>query len=40
MSTLTVSDKPNVLNPNSVSFDERALQLQAQEKAETEVSAF
>lgn len=36
MSTITVSDKPNVLNPNSISFDERALQLQAQEKAETE----
>lgn len=36
MSTLTVSDKPNVLNPNSVSFDERRLQLQEQEKAETE----
>jgi hypothetical protein len=36
MATITVTDKPNILNPNNLSFDERALQLQAQEKAETE----
>lgn len=36
MATLTVSDKPNVLNPNSLSFDERAKQLEEQKKAETE----
>lgn len=37
MSVLTVSDNPNVLNvldQNSISFDERMLQLKAQEQAE------
>ena len=36
MATITVTDKPNILNSNNLSFEERALQLQAQEKAETE----
>lgn len=34
MSTLTVSEKPNLLSNNSLSFDERALQLKSKEKAE------
>lgn len=36
MGTLTVSDKPNVLNPNSLSFDERSKQLEEQKKSEAE----
>ena len=36
MPTITVSDKRDVLNPYSVSFDERALQLEKQAKAEAE----
>lgn len=33
MRTITVTDKPNILNPNSVSFEEREHQLKEQEKA-------
>lgn len=36
MPTITVSDKRDVLKPYSVSFDERALQLEKQAKAEEE----
>lgn len=36
MPTVTVSDKKDVLNPYSVSFEERALQLAKQEKAEAD----
>ena len=34
MSILTVSEKPDLLSNNSLSFDERALQLKSKEKAE------
>jgi len=33
MRTITITDKPNILNPNSVSFEEREHQLKEQEKA-------
>lgn len=33
MRTITITDKPNILNPNSVSFEEREHQLEEQEKA-------
>lgn len=33
MRTITVTDKPNILDPNSVSFEEREHQLKEQEKA-------
>lgn len=36
MPTITVSEKRDVLNPCSVTFDERALQLEKQAKAEAE----
>lgn len=35
MATMTVTEKRDIFNPNNVSFDERALQLQAQEEAES-----
>lgn len=33
MRTITITNKPNILNPNSVSFEEREHQLKEQEKA-------
>lgn len=36
MPTITVGSERNVLDPYSMTFDERALQLQAQEKAEAD----
>lgn len=36
MPTITVSDKKDVLNPYSVTFDERALELEKQARAEAE----
>ena len=33
MATITVTDKPNILNPNNLSFEERALQLKSRNRS-------
>lgn len=36
MSTITITDKPNILNHNNLSFEEREKQIKAEEQAEAE----